>query len=57
MKYKIKVIEKLEKVVKIEAEDLKEAVTKAKDCYENDGIILDCEDYAGCEYKLVGIEI
>ena len=47
MKYYVSVTETLNKVVSVDAESENEAVQKVYDAYNNRGIILDAENFAG----------
>ncbi len=49
--YEIEIEEVLQKVVKIEANSLDEAIDIAKEKYSNEEYILDYEDYKGTEFK------
>lgn len=44
-KYEVKVIEILERIVEIEAENKEKAIDIVNDMYRNQDIILDSEDY------------
>ena len=49
--YEIEIEEILQKVVKVEANSLEEAIDIVQNKYSNQEIILDYEDYKGVEFK------
>lgn len=49
--YEIEIQELLQKVVKVEANSLEEAIDIVQNKYSNQEIILDYEDYKGVEFK------
>lgn len=53
-KFKLKIIETLERVVKVEAEDKDEAFAKLKEMYLEEEIVLDADDFA--DYEIYQIE-
>lgn len=54
-KYKIKVVETLEKIVEIEADTEKEALEEALDKYSEEEIILYPEDHVNTEFYVVEV--
>ncbi|HRO08498.1 MAG TPA: DpnD/PcfM family protein [Saprospiraceae bacterium] len=50
-KYKIEIQEFLSRIIEIEAENIDEAVSKAKKMYRNEEIVLDSEDYVTTEIE------
>lgn len=53
-RYYVSVTETLNKVVSVDAESENEAVQKVYDAYNNSGIILDAENFAGEMIELDG---
>lgn len=49
--YDIEITETLQRIQKVEAECLGEAIDKAMDMYYNQKIILDAEDMKGVEFQ------
>ncbi|MCI9039856.1 MAG: DpnD protein [Clostridia bacterium] len=49
--YQIEIEETLQRVVKIEANSLDEAIDIAQNRYSNQEYVLDYEDYKGVEYR------
>ena len=49
--YEIEIEETLQKVVKIKANSLNEAINIAKEKYSNEEYILDYQDYKGTEFR------
>lgn len=49
--YEIEIEELLQKVVKIRANSLEEAIDIAKEKYSNEEYILDYQDYKGTEFR------
>lgn len=49
--YDIEITETLQRIQKVEAECLSEAIDKAMDMYYNQKIILDAEDMKGVEFQ------
>ena len=49
--YEIEIEETLQKVVKIKANSLNEAINIAKEKYSNEEYILDYQDYKGTEFS------
>lgn len=49
--YKIEIQEFLSKIVEIEAENINEAVSKVKELYQNEEIVLDSDDYVTTEIE------
>lgn len=56
MKYKIKVIETLSKVVEVEADDMDSAYDKVEDMVNCEEIILSADDFEGREFYPYGNE-
>lgn len=52
MNYKIEIKETLSRIIEIEAEDKNEAITKVKEQYKNQEIILDDSDYIDTEFNI-----
>lgn len=49
--YKIEIEELLQRVVEIEAENVNEAICKAKEKYRNEEYVLDENDFKGVEFS------
>ena len=49
--YKIEIEELLQRVVEIEAENVNEAISKAKEKYRNEEYVLDENDFKGVEFS------
>ena len=49
--YKIEIEELLQRVVEIEAENVNEAISKAKEKYRNEENVLDENDFKGVEFS------
>lgn len=49
--YEIEIEEILQKVVKVKANTLDEAISKVEDRYRNEEYILDYQDYKGTEFR------
>jgi hypothetical protein len=47
--FKIEIQEFLSKIIEIEAKNIEEAVTKVKNLYQNEEIVLDFQDYVTTE--------
>jgi hypothetical protein len=47
--FKIEVQEFLSRIVEIEAKNIDEAISKVKDMYQNEEIVLDSEDFVSSE--------
>ncbi len=47
MKFNIAVIEKLERVIEVDADNLKEAIAIIEEQYRNEEIVLDYSDFNG----------
>lgn len=47
--YKIEIQEFLSRIIEIEAENLDEAISKAKEMYQKEEIVLDSDDYVTTE--------
>lgn len=47
MNLNVKITETLSKVVSVEADSVDEAISKVKDMYKNEEIVLDYSDYDG----------
>ena len=56
MKYRIKIIETLSKVVEVEAEDKDDAFEKVEDMVNCEDIVLTADDFEGREFYLYGNE-
>ena len=51
-KYQVEINETLSRVVEIEAENESDAISKIKDLYRQEKIVLDSEDYLDTEIKI-----
>lgn len=49
--FKVEIQEFLSRIIEIEAENIDEAVSKAKQMYQNEEIVLDSEDYVTTEIE------
>ena len=49
--FKIEVQEVLSRIIEIEAKNIDEAISKVKDMYQNEEIVLDSEDFVTSEIK------
>lgn len=49
--YRIEIEELLQRVVEIEAENVNEAISKAKEKYRNEKYVLDENDFKGVEFS------
>lgn len=49
--FKIEIQEFLSRIIEVEAENIDEAVSKAKEMYQNEEIVLDNEDYVTTEIE------
>ena len=49
--YEIEIEELLQKVVKVEADSLDEAIDKVQDGYRNEEYVLDYNDFKGVEFR------
>ena len=49
--YEIEIDELLEKVVKVEADSLDEAIDKVRDAYRNEEYVLDYNYFKGVEFR------
>lgn len=49
--FKIEIQEFLSKIIEIEAENIDDAVSKAKEMYQKEEIVLDSDDYVTTEIK------
>ncbi len=47
--FKIEVQEFLSRIIEIEAKNIDEAISKVKDMYQNEEIVLDSEDFVSSE--------
>ena len=54
--YEIEIEELLQKVVKVEADSLDEAIDKVRDAYRNEEYVLDYNDFKGVEFREFKIE-
>ena len=50
MKQKVKIVETLQRVVEVEAENYDEAEDKVRDMYRNCDIVLSSDDYIGTDF-------
>lgn len=50
-KFKVKIVETLQRVVEVEADSFDEAEEKVRDQYRNSNIVLTSDDYIGTEFK------
>lgn len=55
-KFKVKIVERLERVVKVEAESFEDARDKVEAMYKNCDIVLDSGDFVGVVFALDGVE-
>ena len=53
MKIKIEITETLQRIVEVETDNVSDAITKVKDLYKKEEIILDSNDYISTEIKVV----
>lgn len=53
MKYQVKIIETLSRIVEVDAQSSDEALDKVKAQYENEEIVLGSEDFDG--YEIYGL--
>ena len=53
MKIKVEVTEILQRIVEVDADDVKDAIDKVEELYKNEDIILDYSDYISTEFKVV----
>ena len=53
MKIKVEVTEILQRIIEVEANDLKDAIDKVEEMYRNEDIVLDYSDYISTEIKVV----
>ena len=51
-KYKVEITETLSRIVEVEAENKDSAVSKIKDFYRQEKIVLDSNDYLDTEIKI-----
>ena len=51
-KYQVEINETLSRIVEIEAENESDAISKIKDLYRQEKIVLDSEDYLDTEIKI-----
>ena len=51
-KFEVLIMETLEKVVTVEAEDEDEAIHRVEDMWDNGDYILDSENFTGVEFKI-----
>lgn len=56
MKYQINITEQLTKTVEVEAENVQEAIEKAKNSYYDgeEGFILTGDDFVDTEFEMIG---
>lgn len=54
MKYKIKVIETLSRIIEVEADSENTAFDKIKDMHMNEDLILSADDFEGVEFYPYG---
>lgn len=52
MKYKVRIIETLSRVVEVEAEDEIDALNTVEDMYCDGGVVLDSEDFDFVDYVI-----
>jgi hypothetical protein len=52
MKYKVRIIETLSRVVEVEADDEMDALNKVEDMYCDSEVILDSEDFDFVDYEI-----
>lgn len=50
MKHKVKVVETLERIVEVEADDIYEAIEIVEDMVNCEDIVLDADDFTGREF-------
>ena len=50
-KFKIEIQEFLSRIIEVEAENIDEAISKAKEIYQKEGIVLDNDDFVTSEIK------
>lgn len=53
MKIKIEITETLQKTIEIEADNVSDAISKVKNLYRKEDILLDSNDYVSTEIKVV----
>ena len=53
MKFKIEITETLQKTIEVEAADDKEAISKVKELYNKEKVVLDDTAYIDTEFKVV----
>ena len=53
MKIKIEITETLQKTIEIEADNASDAISKVKNLYIKEDIVLDSNDYVSTEIKVV----
>ena len=49
--FKIEIQEFLSRIIEVEAENIDEAISKTKEVYQKEGIVLDYEDFVTSEIK------
>ena len=49
--FKIEIQEFLSRIIEVEAENIDEAISKTKEIYQKEGIVLDYEDFVTSEIK------
>lgn len=54
--FKVEITETLQRTIEVEAEDLDDAISKAKEKYYNEEVVLDSEDYIDTEFTVVDEE-
>ena len=54
--FKVEITETLQRTIEVEAEDLDDAISKAKEKYYNEEVVLDSEDYIDTEFTIVDEE-
>jgi hypothetical protein len=47
--YEVEITETLQRIVRVEAHTLDEAVEQVRECYKREGIILDSDDFVGVQ--------
>jgi hypothetical protein len=53
MKYKIEITETLQKTIEVDADNLSDAISKVKELYYKEDIVLDYSDYIDTDIKVV----
>lgn len=52
MKYKVEITEILKRMVEVEADSEEQALTKVKQLYDNEEIVIDSNDFNTSEFEL-----